>query len=367
MRSAFKFLMFLSLGLLTTGSFTFAVETVTLLDRGEPYASMVAQNGIFWIGQSRRQFNADYRIEVYSTDGRLIDRATLSHSISSLKERNDGTVVMTGINPSTQLTEYTFAKLLNNKIQKQTTSINVYGFISFWIGSLNNLHFFADIGGNSQDDNQNPNLPAQTIFSTRSSAPDYLSTRVRMPIAGTIHNDKLLLVSSEGMGSKAGSIVEVNPRTQQRRTLLETKNGHFWGFKIIPGTNDFVTSAIAQNKLIIADSATGQIRREISTQGYTRTFAITGHCLIAGNDEKNTIEIFDLKSSENKSVLNAEIGMPITEFSGIKQIAIDDTTGIVFALAALPCNPMVEVCDRDDNRVVSLGSELGNAIKNSCR
>lgn len=349
------------------GQSGFSNDTVTLLDRGEPYASMISQNGVFWIGHSRRQFNAEYRIEVYTPQGKLIDKVSLTHSISSLKEGANGTVVMTGINPGSNLTEYTFAKFENGKIQKRTTQVAIDGFINFWIGTLNGRHFFADMGGNPQDTNQDFNLPAQTIFYTSSSTPHYMSTRVRMPIAGTIHNNKILLISSEGMGSPRASIVEVDPRTEAKRVLLSTKDGQFSSLKVLPETNTLITIAKAQNKLMLVDANSGEVKREIPTQGYTRSVIVSGHCLLAGNDTNNTIEVFDLNSTENKSVLKEVIAISADEFSGIKQIAVDNTTGVVFAQAALPCNPMMQLCDKDNNRVVSLGAEFAKSLQKLCR
>jgi hypothetical protein len=283
-----------------------------------------------------------------------------------MKKVASDTVVMTGINPTAQLTEYTFAKLENGKIRAKTTRIALGGFINFWIGSANGKHYFADMGGNPNDTNTDFNLPAQTIFSSSGSMANYLSTRVRMPIAGTVHNGKLLLVSGEAIGSPKGKIVEVDPQTQQMRVLFTSQNGNLGTLNVIPGTQDVMTNARGENKLIVFDSVTGQIRREIPTQGYSRSFDFTGHCVVVGNDENNSIEVFDLKSQDNKSVINEKITLPSKEFSGIKQIAVDDSTGIVFARSSLPCNPMMEVCDKDINRVVTFGAELGNSIRTLC-
>jgi hypothetical protein len=344
-----------------------SLETVTLLDRGEPYPSMVAASGVFWIGQSRKQFNADYHLEVYSIEGKLIDRIQLTHSLSSIKTAPNGTVVVTGINPVTHLTEYTFAKLKNKKIQFKTTEISVDGFINFWIGNLGNSHYFADMGGNPNDTNQNFELPAQTLFYSTGSSPRYLSARVRMPIAGTVLNNKLIMVSREGFKSDAGSLVEVDPVSSSARVLSTTKNAHYNGLEIIPSTQEIMTSALALNKLLVFDSTSGTLKRELSTSGYTRSFAITGHCAIAGNDETHNIEVFDLNSKEDTALFSEPVNMPLEEFSGIKQIAVDEATGTVFARSTIACNPLIEACDKDDNRVVTFGPSVAQKIQGLCK
>jgi hypothetical protein len=344
-----------------------SLETVTLLDRGEPYPSMIAASGVFWIGRSRKQFNADYHLEVYSIEGILIDRVQLTHSLSSIKKASNETVVVTGINPVTHLTEYTFAKLENKKIKFSTREISEDGFINFWIGNLGNSHFFADMGGNPNDTNQNFELPAQTLFYSTDSSPRYLSARVRMPTAGTVLNNKLILISREGFQSNAGSLVEVDPLSSSVKVLSTTKNAHYNGLEILPGTKDLMTSAVALNKLLVIDSTSGIIKRQFSTSGYTSSFAITGHCAIAGNDETNNVEVFDLKFSEDKVVFSESVNMPIEEFSGIKQIAVDEDTGTVFARSTIPCNPLIEVCDKEDNRVVTFGASVAQKIRQHCK
>ncbi len=342
------------------------VETVVILDRGEPYGAMTAEKGVFWIGQSRRNFNSDYRLEVYRPDGQLVDSVRLAHSLNQIKKAGNGSVVVTGINPVSQLTQYTFATFENDRIQFKTTQINVDGFISFWVGTLGKRHFFADIGGNPNDSQLNLDLPAQTLFSSASSAPTYLKARVRMPLAGEIIDGKLMIVSSEGMSLKAGSIVEVDPLTSSTKILLDSKTAQFRGIEAIPGTALLLTLAAGENKLLLIDKNTGEIKREFPTTGYSRVFNRFGHCAIVGNDESNTIEVFQLNSDVNQPVLTEKISLSADEFSGIKQIASDELTGTIFVRANFPCNPLIEVCNKDFNRVVSLGQNIATKLKNRC-
>ena len=170
-----------------------AQETVTVLDKGEPYDSMVADSGIFWVSKSRANFNTNYKLEAYSVDGSLIDSIALTHSLNIIKPTNNGSVVITGINPTSRLTEYTYAKLVQGRIRLNTTTIALGGFITFWIGDIGSKHYFIDQGGNPDDtDIMNP---AQTIFHSTSSRARYLSTRLRMPVSGLVLDNKLFLVS----------------------------------------------------------------------------------------------------------------------------------------------------------------------------
>jgi len=350
-----------------TGSAAMALETVTLLDRGEPYDAMLADNGLMWIGHSRLQFNSNYRLEVYQPDGALIDRVTLSHSLSVIKSMNNGSIIVTGVSPTSRQAQYTVAHLEGGKIRTSTNEIAMGALITFWITSMDGRQYFADIGGNP-DDNSDPGaqLPAQTIFSSTGSNYNYLGARVSMPVAGTSFNGKLLLVSSQGIGQFGSSLVEVDPRTSALRVITQSADAKYRGIDIIAGTSNLVTSALGERKLRVIDTITGKTQREFQTKGYPRTFDLTGHCIVVGNDETNVVEVFDLKSETDKPSFAAEVAMPASEFSGIKNIAVDDVTGMVFARASYPCNPLMESCDQDYNRVVKFDAAFAERIKATC-
>ncbi len=354
--------------LIVTSTWANAAETVTLLDRGEPYDSMVADGDVLWIGQSRLQFNANYRLEAYQPNGTLIDRVTLSHSLNSMKVAGNGSIIITGISPESRLTQYTLARLENGKIKKTTNEIALGGFITFWVSTVNGRHFFTDMGGNPNDTSDPAaGLPAQTIFSSTGTDSKYLAARVRMPVSGTSLNGKLLLVSSEGMGQDASSIVEVDPKTSATRVITKSKAAKYRGIAVLPGTSQIVTSALSESKVRVIDTVSGETRHEFKTKGYPRSFVITGHCVVVGNDESNVVEVFDLNGEASLPMFADEINMGADEFSGIKSIVIDDKTSTVFARAANACNPILEPCDKENNRVVKLDQSFSDRIQSSCK
>jgi hypothetical protein len=341
-----------------------AIETVTLLDRGEPYASMVADSGVLWVAQNRLNFNTNYRLQAFSSDGRLMDEVQVRHVMWNMSIASPGTIIMTGLNPDSRLTNYTTARLEGGKIKLRTSEIALGGYINFWIATLSGKHYFADMGGNPQDDQVG--LPAQTIFASTGTNARYLSTRLRMPRAGLAMNNKLYIVSHEAMGSPRSSLVEVDPLTMQKRILTASTTAAYTDLKILPGTTDLVSIARDENKIVIVNSQLGQIRRQFRTKGYTRSFDFYGHCVLAGDDENNIIEIFDLKSDSEIAFMAEEIDLPASEFSGIKSIAVDKNSGAIFARASLACNPMVESCDTDKNRVVTFGAEAAARLRTAC-
>ena len=161
--------------------------------------------------------------------------------------------------------------------------------------------------------------------------------------------------------------MEVDPGNQTQRVLISSNTARYRGIEAFSGTNKVVTSATALNKLVILDSLSGQIERELTTSGFIRSFSTFGHCVIAGIDGTDSIEVFDLNSSQTKPVLTEGVNLTENDFSGIKNIAVDDKTGTVFARSNIPCNPSITTCDKDFNRVVSFGDSLAESLRNRCR
>jgi hypothetical protein len=345
-----------------------AVETVTVLDRGEPYEAMVSDAGLLWVGKSRQQFSANYQLEVYESGGSLIDRKTLTHSLSTMKLASSGEVIITGINPNLRLTEYTSAKLQNGKIQASTKTVDIDGFITFWIGKIGNTQYFVDIGGNPNDTSDpGQHLPAQTIFSSKGTNVHYLPARVSMPVAGAIAGGKLLMVSSEGISQDGSTIVEVDHATSAIRVITKSASARYRGIQYLDSTKELLTLASRENKLKVIDSVSGEILREFSTDGFPRSFVTFGHCVIVGGDQTNVVEAFDLNRQSDLPVFSTKVDLPADEFSGIKSLAIDKNRGDLFARSSYACNPIIEACDKDNNRVIKFDSSTASELTSACK
>lgn len=343
-----------------------ASETVTLLDRGEPYHVLTADGGVFWIGHSRKNFNSYYRLEAWSPKGELIAAKELPHSLMSMKAAPGGGVMVTGINPSSQLTQYTRAQLSGRNITARTTTISLGGYISFWAGQNGNLQWFVDIGGNPNDTSDDLSLPAQTLFSTTSTRARYLSARVRMPLDAVMEGQKMWIVSSGGMGSTYAKLVTVDTSTAATRDLHESRSAGYSAMAMLPDGQHLALAARNESHVAILNKNTGTVTRTLPTNGYLRSLATFGNCLLTGSDESNFIEVFDLRKDSNEPTIAARVKLEADEFSGIMRIAVDQATGIIFARASKACNPMVMACDKDDNRVVSIGETFGQTLKATC-
>ncbi|MCX6125973.1 MAG: hypothetical protein NTV34_14670 [Proteobacteria bacterium] len=340
-------------------------STLTLLDRTEPYPSMVSIPGQVWVGKSRKSFNADYSLEVYTSDGKILGSVRLPHSVSSLKAYTATSVILTGIDPNKNLTNFTIASWNGAKISAKTTEIALGGYANFWIGSVGGRNYFADMGGNPND-NGPIGQPAQTIFSSNGQTSRYLGTRLRMPVAGTSFENQLLMISETALGAAKTTVLKVDLATQKVTSLTPTPRLGINVLERIGGSDLFVANEQKANRIFVINARSGEVSREFPISGYVRSVAAIGHCVVAGNDESNTIEFFDLNEPNDKPTLALTVDLPANEFSGIRKIVVDGGTGSVFARSNYACNPIAETCDSDYNRIVFWNGKEAESVRKAC-
>lgn len=353
--------------LFTAHSVVFAesVSTVTVLDRTEPYDSMVAQANTIWVGRSRKNMNSDYSVEAYSSrSNQLLSTVRLTHSIMSMKVYSANKILVSGINPSRQLTEYSVLELRSGQIVSTITTVPLTAFATFWVGSVAGKNYFVDHGGNPDDDQLG--VPAQTLFTYNGGSPRYLTTRLAMPTAGVVNGEKLLLISRAGVAQNASYISLVDTRTQAITRLNPSPLNGLLGIEQVPGQNLYLSAESGANRVIMFNGTSGELVREFQTKGFTRSATSVGHCIVAGSAETNIVEFYDLNSTEQLPALALEVNLPQNEFYGVRKVVVDATTGQTYARSAFPCNPMTGQCVDDYNRVVTWGAEDTAKVKALC-
>jgi hypothetical protein len=246
----------------------------------------------------------------------------------------------------------------------KTTQINLGGFISAWIAQIGSNHYFTDIGGNPNDNELN--LPAQTLFSARSSRATYLPTRVRLPEDSTSANGLLYLKSGEYIGGRAGQLVEVNPANGQLRQIYASKTDALKGIDVDATTNRIYSLATDKQQAYEINLTSGELLKTYQYEGLGRSFQSIGHCLVVGAQESEKVFVFDQNKPGDEPVYTIEIGLPFEEFSGLRKIALDQTNGKIFIRSNWACNPMTENCQNDFNKVLYVGDKIAEAVSNTC-
>lgn len=88
--------------------------------------------------------------------------------------------------------------------------------------------------------------------------------------------------------------------------------------------------------------------------------------MLAGNDETNTVQVFDLNAADTKPVFTAAVGLPAEKFSGLKRIVVNQATGELFGRAADACDPTVD-CSKDNNRVIKFSDDVTKQLFEACK
>jgi len=163
--------------LLVVGSVAAATtSTMVELDRGEPFEALVVNAGHLWVGQSRTNFNGDYRVQVFDAAGKKVGEAKLKHAVSFLYAHGAHEVLAVGTAAEPNLTHFSVLSLSGNKIQSKTTVIPAHAWAHQWVGTLAGTELFIDFSGDSNDPegDQDFNLAHRTMFAVNDSRATYL-------------------------------------------------------------------------------------------------------------------------------------------------------------------------------------------------
>jgi hypothetical protein len=347
------------------------VRTIHVLDRGEPHDSMISNSGILWVGQSRKGFNSNYAIYAYGADDKLIASTDLPHSVTQIAVYDKKSVIVTGISISPNLSNFTILSLDNSgKISKRTTQVPMQAWATKWIGTIGGREFFTDPGGNTNDPEteSNPSLAAQTLFAMRGNSPQYLKTRMRLPIGGIAWNNQLLVIQKQGIGSAASNAALVNPSNGQTTYLFENHRSNLAAVSILPARGLAIFAERDAGQIAVYDLNARQLVNSVATISDARSVDSFGHCAIVGSFETKAIEIINLSNPSEPVILNrTEIALPDAEFARLSQLTVDDERGTVYARSNFACNPMVEACDTDRNRVIAFGKDVTEVLMTQCR
>jgi hypothetical protein len=347
------------------------VRTIHVLDRGEPHDSMISHGGILWVGQSRKGFNSSYAIYAYGADDQLIASTDLPHSVTQIAVYDKKSVIVTGIAISPNLSMFSIVSLDNaGRLTKRTTQVPMQAWATKWIGSIGGREYFTDPGGNSNDPEaeNNPNLPAQTLFGMRNNSPQYLKTRMRLPIGGLAWNNQLLVLQKQGIGVAQSNAALVNPSNGQATYLFENHRSNLSAVSILPTRGLAIFAERGAGQIAVYDLNQRQVLNTVATVEDARSLDSFGHCAIVGSFEGKAIEIINLANPAQPVVAHrAEVNLPDAEFARLSQLSVDDERGTVYVRSNLACNPMVEACDTDRNRVVAFGKDVTEILLTQCR
>jgi hypothetical protein len=346
------------------------IETVTVLDRAEPFEANVFHSNMLWVGKSRKNFNSDYSVEIYE-NGALKGKVTFPHSATFMYPYGANSVIVVGTGHTPNLTQYSIIEKNGANFSIRTKQIPMQAWARQWIGNHNGKEFFTDPGGNQNDPARDSDfsLASQTFFSMNASAsPRYLSTRLRLPTYGTKVGNKFYVLNAESIGSPQSNLHRLDPATNTITKVFPNFRNALSTISVIPGTNLITLTERGANQFLIVDANTGNILSTTAIAEDSKSHAIMGKCAVIGSRSAKTIQILNITdTAAPKQVMTVAIDLPEGEFRTLDKVDVDAINFKVYARSNMPCNPMIEACNEDWNRVVTFTGETGSKIAANCR
>lgn len=346
------------------------IETVAVLDRGEPFEANIFHSNLLWVGKSRKDFNSDYSVEIYSGSVQK-GKVTFPHSATFMYPYGANSVIVVGTGYSPNLTQYSIIEKSGANFTVRTKQVPMQAWARQWIGNHNGKEFFTDPGGNQNDPARDNdfNLASQTFFSISTSAsPRYLTARLRLPTYGTKVGNKFYVLNAESIGSPQSNLHRLDPATSAITKVFPSFRNALSTISVIPGTSLITLTERGANQFLIVDANSGNILSTTPIAEDSKSHAIMGKCAVIGSRAARTIQFLDISdTAAPREVMTVAIDLPAGQFKTLDKIDVDTTNFQVFARSNMPCNPMFEACNEDWNRVVTFTGETGSKIAANCR
>lgn len=342
---------------------------VTELHWGEPYAAMVFHADHLWIGQSRSDKGLDYRVSVFDRDDKLVREIPLRHSPSYMSVYNDSSILVTGTSSDPNLTAWTVIKRSGDNFIASHHWIPASAWSNGWLGTIAGREYFADMGGNQNDDDMinNPTLPAQTIFSMSSSGrPRYSTARMRGPLSGWKWRDQLVILRGDSVASSLRNVVVMNPANHSFRDAIGRRVEGAGEPALMADGVRFVIAEQRAGKILFVDLESGA-KEEFETGGSPLSVAAFGQCAAIGFEGEKKGLIVQASGETPATVANSfDFSQIDDRFSGLRRIAVDDVTGRIYGASVYPCNPFVQDCRGKANFVVATSRGSDSDLVQKC-
>lgn len=358
------------LALVASGTAAVATTTTLVdLDRGEPFEAMAVQGNHVWVGQSRTNFNADYRVQVFDTAGAKVAETTLKHAVSYLYVHDPDTVLAVGTAHTPNLTHYSILKLAQGQLSVKTVEVPENAWAFQWIGTYGGVEHFIDFSGNSDDPEADANfaLSHQTIFTVAGGRASYLPMRIPAPMLGKKVGNLAYLVRAYAIGQPATNVVVVDPAKRASKDLFARPLNRVRDFVAQDAGKTLALSVQGDGVLRYVDAATGATKTEVAVQG-ANSLAELGQCVLVGAETKKEV-VAVRRNAEGKAEVALRVDFSGTgeKVRGLRKIAVNATTGAVYGRSAYPCNPLAEKCDVLWNSVAVTDAATSARLLDACR
>ena len=326
------------------------------MDAAEPYDAMVFHAGYLWVGQSRKGFSPNYRVTIFNRDDHRVYEAQLKHTAATIQPYGPDAVIVTGTAAEPNLTAWSIVRASPTGFQVEHHWIPMEAWANGWLGSMPGKEFFLDMGGNydDPDGSNDPQLPAQTIFTTsRSGVPTYLKVRMRAPISGFKHGNQFIILRKDNISLSDARIVILDPSTGAVHEPFGQKFDRPGEAVVLPDGERLVVAESNRGLVHFVNLKTGE-KSQFETGGSPKGLAVSGNCLMVGMEaEKKGLVLKAPVDGQVEVVGSFDFNSFGVAFRGLRRIASDSATGRVYGLSVYACNPNVQDCSKTWNAVVA--------------
>jgi len=351
------------------------VKTISVIEQLEPYDTLIFHGDLLWSGHSRVNSNQPFEVRAFDRNDKLVATVSLPHAISDLAPYGANSVIATGTSPSTSSndpakTMFTVLRFENGKVTHKTTAVPISAWATTWIGTVSGKEFFTDPGGNVNDTeiDDDLSLASQTLFSFDGRNPAYLKTRMRYPFSGKPWKEQLLVLQRQSLGSTATNMQLVNTNSGKFISIFPSFRNNLRAFEIFKNTELVALLEAGTNEIHVLDVEKTQITATAETFDGARTLKTIGSCAVVGSYESRVVEVFHTSNDHRalEKILTLKVDLPQNEFMRLSALAIDTQTGKIYARSNFACNPFMQICDEDWNRIVSFEGTYKDKLKQTC-
>lgn len=345
--------------------------TLVELDRGEPFDAMAFHAGYLFVGNSRKDFGNDFHVKIFDRKDQLVKQIALRHSVTHIRRYNAKSIIAVGTAYENNVGHSFFSVITVtgiNQFTTRTVRIPIDAWAQDWIGTVGGREYFADMGGNPHDSegDQNPNLPAQTIFSTDANGrPRYMKTRLRGPAFGVSRDSNLFIARFDSFGSGNNAIATVDTKTATL-SQLKQKFSFIHDLQFKPASEILAVSERMGSQVSLVDLTSGEVGHAF-TDGTSGAVDWLNKCLIASNIDEKKIHVFDATNFKEPKLLKSyafdDTG---AIFAKMRNMTVDAETGRVYGRSSIPCNPLVTKCDKTENSVAVIDTASAKEILAMC-
>lgn len=335
-------------------------KVVVELDRFEPFESTIFHDGRLWVGRSRKDLAAYYRLEIFDSSGKALAVKELDHSLRFLYPYGENGVITVGVSVKDQLTHYSIITRRLNDYQIQTRVVPLGAYADEWVGKPGRL-YFTDPGG--LDDGSPIGQPLKTIFQLSGSSFSYLNARIRGPHSPVLIGNAIYVVEHPAIG--AG-------RTLMRFDLgTGTVAGVATGsdlvaILVLDGGRLLAIADRGTSEVLLFDTRTNQVVKRLPVAaGAPRSLALMGNCLVVASERTKKVSFLDLR--KDAAVGEWDLSVVGKKLFGIRKVAADSETGRVYVRSSYPASVVDASSAEPERNSVVLAEEADSAIAKSCK